>query len=484
MKQFAIGRAPLPDSLQPNTRAAAELRERLTPCARVAFFASLPAALVLAAAAVLGAVPALVASSSWLLVLAALTIGLWPVTAAVAAVRTYSVRIARDPAAEPPASLGSGFGQPLSTALIRIDREWRTRHGAAADHVRLLNAMVERLPEPLFLLDNAHSIRFANRSAEEVFGSQLEGRALATVIRAPPLLAAADEVLSGSASAQCEFTADSADDSKIYACELRSLEPVSAARAVLMLRDITAGKRSEHQRADFVANASHEIRTPLTTLLGVIETLQGPARDDDAMRGEFLTMMHDHAARIGRLVDDLLSLSRIESSEHSAPTGTVHLEPVIARAAEALAWQARSRNVRVQIDLHEPLPPVMGDPDELALAFQNLIDNAIKYGNASGAVIVSSAVESETVTMSVRDDGPGIPDEYLPRLTERFFRVDKARSGEFGGTGLGLAIVKHIVRRHRGAFQVHSVLGEGSRFGIRLKRADRAETTPSEHPDT
>ena len=193
------------------------------------------------------------------------------------------------------------------------------------------------------------------------------------------------------------------------------------------------------------------------------------------MRDEFLAMMEEHAARIGRLVDDLLSLSRIERSEHTAPSGTVLLGPVIERAAEALGWRARSRNVQIAVDGIHALPPVAGDADELGVVFQNLIDNAIKYGNADATVRVEGSVEPDAVTVTVCDEGPGIAAEHVPRLTERFYRVDKARSSRLGGTGLGLANVKHAVQRHRGTHRIDSTPGTGSRFAVRLKRIATAD---------
>ena len=246
-------------------------------------------------------------------------------------------------------------------------------------------------------------------------------------------------------------------------------------------------------RADFVANASHEIGTPLATLVGAVETVLGPARDDPEARQRFLLMMQDHAQRIERLVDDLLSLSRIERVEHEAPTAAIGLASVLEHACATLDWKARARGVTVTLDLPDELAEVSGDADELGQVFQNLIDNAIKYGDTDSEVTVTARpVQPGTIAdgwqapgpalaVAVADHGPGIPSEHLPRLTERFYRVDKARSRQLGSTGLGLAIVKHIVARHRGALTIESEPGQGSQFTVYL---NTAEKTAEPAPDT
>jgi two-component system phosphate regulon sensor histidine kinase PhoR len=261
------------------------------------------------------------------------------------------------------------------------------------------------------------------------------------------------------------------------------------AAAVLTLHDITGAKRTEQMRADFVANASHELRTPLATLIGFIETLRGPARDDPAAQDRFLGIMQQQASRMARLVDDLLSLSRIEMNEHQPPTGRVALGPLLRGVADTLELRAAARDMHVVLTMpgSGELPPVQGEADELAQVFQNLIDNAIKYGRPgtpievtarvadrrAGPVAASTAAAAAqpAVAVSVRDHGDGIPREHLPRLTERFYRIDTARSREMGGTGLGLAIVKHIVNRHRGHLEIESEVGRGSVFTVYLRIA-------------
>jgi two-component system, OmpR family, phosphate regulon sensor histidine kinase PhoR len=258
----------------------------------------------------------------------------------------------------------------------------------------------------------------------------------------------------------------------------------------ILLHDLTALKRAEQARADFIANASHELRTPLASLTGFIETLRGHARDDEAARGRFLEIMSEEAQRMRRLIDDLLSLTRIELNEHVPPSGEVQLGDVVRDAVATLDPLAQAEQIALVLDIPLDLPPVRGERDDLLQVFQNLIHNAIKYGRPGGHVwITLTAPAGEAaygrggramVSAVVRDDGEGIPREAIPRLTERFYRVDIKRSRERGGTGLGLAIVKHIVNRHQGRLSIESRAGEGSSFTALLPVATMIdETAPS-----
>jgi two-component system, OmpR family, phosphate regulon sensor histidine kinase PhoR len=241
--------------------------------------------------------------------------------------------------------------------------------------------------------------------------------------------------------------------------------------ALLTVTDLTEVKRAEQLRADFVANASHELRTPLAVLLGFIETLTGPAADDPVAQREFLGIMQQQANRMARLVDDLLSLSKIELTEHAAPTRRVQVAEVVGPIARALDLRAAERGMVIELVVAPNLPPVPGEPDELAQLVQNLIDNAIKYAKPGTAITVTvgpSTKLTHGVMVRVRDRGEGIAKRHLARLTERFYRVDKARSSQMAGTGLGLAIVKHVVNRHNGILEIDSKIGRGSRFTVHL----------------
>jgi two-component system, OmpR family, phosphate regulon sensor histidine kinase PhoR len=249
---------------------------------------------------------------------------------------------------------------------------------------------------------------------------------------------------------------------------------------VITMNDITELKSVEQMRADFVANASHELRTPLASIKGFVETLLGPAKDDEEARIEFLKIMLEQSDRMQQLIGDLLSLSKIEMNIHSVPTEPMDLSAVLRKAAESFKRMAAEKNVRLVLNVHDNLPQVKGESNEIAQVVHNLISNAIKYGFADSDVTITAKVTSElpqdinmrnlsrVVALSVRDQGEGIPKQHLPRLMERFYRVDSARTRQIGGTGLGLAIVKGIVQRHRGAIVIDSVVGEGTCFTVYL----------------
>jgi two-component system phosphate regulon sensor histidine kinase PhoR len=238
---------------------------------------------------------------------------------------------------------------------------------------------------------------------------------------------------------------------------------------LVTFRDLTPLRRVEEMRADFVANASHELRTPLAALSGFIDTLQGPARDDPAAQKRFLPIMHAQATRMARLIDDLLSLSRIELNAHRQPDKRIDVVPLVRQVIDGLQTLARDRGVSVRVEAPAQPQLVLGDRDELIRVFENLVENALKYG-AAGKRVDITVTRGDTpdglpeLRISVRDYGPGIAPEHLPRLTERFYRVDVAESREQGGTGLGLALVKHILNRHRGRLSIASTPGAGATF--------------------
>ncbi|HEX3881694.1 MAG TPA: ATP-binding protein [Stellaceae bacterium] len=364
---------------------------------------------------------------------------------------------------------------PAAHALrLSVARAWRgveALGNEARARLAAAEAVIAGLPDPLILLDAQRRIVRANAASVELIGAVPEARDLAASLRNPAVLAAADAVLRGEAARVVEFSLTVPVERWLSARFARIDGPsLDGSVAVLTLHDITALKRAEQMRADFIANAGHELKTPLASLIGFVETLRGPARDDAAVRERFLGIMQEQAERMGRLVNDLLSLSRIELNEHVAPTGRVELAPVIEHIADTLELRAADR--RMALALPDDLPAVLGDADELAQVFQNLLDNAIKYGRPATDITVTAVAERGFVRVSVTDRGDGIPPEHLPRLTERFYRVDTARSRELGGTGLGLAVVKHILNRHRGRLEIDSTLGQGSIFTVWLRAGD------------
>lgn len=366
----------------------------------------------------------------------------------------------------------------LAAIIQRLERSWGRERRVLVDGLQSAALLFDALPDPLVTIDRQARIVYANAAARDLLAggrrNDLEGRDISSVLRQPQLLQAVSEVLAGAGERIVEF---SRPDRVEQVFEAR-LEPIADgtvgaddARAVMVLRDVTSLRRSERMRADFVANVSHELRTPLSSLIGFIETLQGPARDDPEAQERFLALMQSQSARMSRLVADLLSLSRIEMNEHTLPNDEVSLKPLVESVADLLKPRARERNVTVELDLEAIAEPVPGSDEELTQLFQNLIENAIKYGREGSTVRVEAHRSEPTVSIAVIDSGEGIPREHLPRLTERFYRVDTARSREMGGTGLGLAIVKHIVNRHRGELRIRSEAGIGSTFEVILPTA-------------
>ena len=242
---------------------------------------------------------------------------------------------------------------------------------------------------------------------------------------------------------------------------------------LMTFNDLTPLRRVEEMRADFIANASHELRTPLAALLGFIETLQGTAKDDSVARGKFLDIMQGQATRMARLIDDLLSLSRIELNAHLQPNTPVDLPPIVRQVVDGLQTLARDRGVDIKVTIPADPLLVLGDRDELIRALENLVENALKYGAVGKRVDITvsrgqTRAGTSEARVAVRDYGPGIPPEHLPRLTERFYRVDVTDSRAQGGTGLGLALVKHVLNRHGGRLTIESTLGAGATFTIHL----------------
>ena len=360
-------------------------------------------------------------------------------------------------------------------------RVWREHIRIAENKLAAAEAVIAAVPDPLILLDERRRIVRSNTPALAFLGSVSGPRDLAASIRNPAVLAAADAVLHGEAARVVDFTVTVPVERQLRARFARIDRPsLDGAVAVLTLHDITELKRAEQMRADFIANASHELRTPLATLIGFIETLRGAAREDVEARDRFLAIMHQQSSRMARLVEDLLSLSRIELNEHLMPRNRVGLAPLLRHVAEALELRAGERGMCIRLNLRPDLPDVLGDRDELAQVFQNLVDNAIKYGRSGTEIAIRADVVSRPslggdsgstsfVSIAVRDCGEGIAREHLSRLTERFYRVDTARSREMGGTGLGLAIVKHILNHHRGYLEIESTPGAGSLFNVLLR---------------
>ena len=360
-----------------------------------------------------------------------------------------------------------------------------------------IEPFIMALPLPALLISKEAQIAAANSHARNLFRLELAGQGLpVATLRLPELLAAAERVGQDGANERVEFTQHG--DAEVWMAHVR---PGPETGSVLMVfEDLTAVRRAERARADFLANASHELRTPLTAIGGFIETMRGPAKDDKEAWDGFLEIMGQQTERMKRLVADLLSLSRIEFSEHRTPSTKVDFVDLVRQTSMSLTPVAKEAGIQLHFDAPDRVVKAVADEDEIAQVVQNLASNAIKYARKDGEVQILVGVaatmteaasacsrqspeakrslllqpyassEAPAVWVRVTDNGDGIAEEHLPRLGERFYRVDESRGGKIEGTGLGLAIVKHIMARHRGGFAVESTENQGTAFGIWMPR--------------
>ncbi|MGJ4898013.1 MULTISPECIES: ATP-binding protein [unclassified Bradyrhizobium] len=336
-----------------------------------------------------------------------------------------------------------------------------------------VSAVVEGIPDPAVLLDRAGRVIHLNAAAAQLAPALRKGELAQFALRTPEIITALREAIATTEIRRATYH----DHVPVDRWMELIITPVPVPTAfggtdkcmLMTFHDLTPLRRVEEMRADFVANASHELRTPLAALSGFIDTLQGPAKDDPKARERFLGIMHIQATRMARLIDDLLSLSRVELSAHVQPHAMVDVVPIIRQVTDGLESLARERQVVIETSLPDAPVTIAGDREELLRVFENLIENALKYGASGGRVIVSleqavSAENAPEIRVKVRDFGPGIAPEHLPRLTERFYRVDVGDSRAQGGTGLGLSLVKHILNRHRGRLLIESVPRNGAAF--------------------
>ena len=342
------------------------------------------------------------------------------------------------------------------------------------DHA--IRAMLEALPMPGLVVNQSEVIVGANAAARNLISQRIEGRPYVTMLRQPALLDAVEACLrQGKTRTAPYLTNDGSQHSTFSVHVAQVMMDKEAPMVLLSFEDVTQVQAAGQMRRDFVANVSHELRTPLTALMGFIETLRGPARNDPAAQARFLGIMQDQAERMNRLVGDLLSLSRVEGDERVRPTTQVNLRECLSSVMPLMTPLAEESGVTLVAELGNDAVAVAADRDQLVQVVSNLIENAIKYGGKGGKVTLRLEVHDYLrplrgpgATIVVEDDGPGIDPVHLPRLTERFYRADNHRSRELGGTGLGLAIVKHIVSRHRGRLRIDSVLGQGTTVQVAL----------------
>lgn len=334
----------------------------------------------------------------------------------------------------------------------------------------VISAVLGALELPVFVLGRDAVLREQNRAAEKAFGALEPGLHISARFRSPSVLDMVRETIATDEPNQIEHS-ERLPSERVYIVRIAPLH-IDGAREDLFLlsfKDISELRRIDRMRSDFVANASHELRTPLASLRGFIETLQGPAKNDAKAHERFLGIMHEQATRMSRLVDDLLSLSRLELRSNLTLDQTVDLVPLLGHVRDSLQPLASDLGVEVALDLPKHPVTVPGDRDELVEVFENLIENACKYGQEGKRVdVVLSGGGDVPVEFSVTDYGPGIPPEHVPRITERFYRVNVEASRSKKGTGLGLAIVKHILSRHRARLVVKSEVGKGTVFTVKF----------------
>ena len=392
---------------------------------------------------------------------------------------TASVRRieADDAGVDPAGTAGLTLMEPLALEIARLARHLAARTAQIEQERRADTLILERLPDALVVLRQNRTVSRRNPAAEAIFGADLPA-----VLRHPELRAALDQAVGDGETHAADLTIAGPIARELRATVVPMNPPLQdGGRAVVVLSDRTSEHSTQRSHTDFVANVSHELRTPLASLIGFTETLLGPAEDDPPARKRFLTIMAEQGARMNRLIDDLLSLSRIEMVEHQAPSDTVDLAALLPRIVAG--YEPRLAGTRIVLEVAPDTPPIVGDADQIAQVTQNLLDNAVKYGRERGTVRLSAAIAKggdpwparPGVVLAVADEGAGIPRADLPRVTERFYRVDKTRSRAVGGTGLGLAIVKHIVNRHRGQLLLESEEGKGTTVSVWLPPAQTGE---------
>ncbi|HWK13235.1 MAG TPA: ATP-binding protein [Rhizobiaceae bacterium] len=371
----------------------------------------------------------------------------------------------------------AGFVLVLAATLFSprrssVERAAARQAKAAASALEGLSGerLAAAVPDPLIVFDRRGVVVHANASTQMAFAGIQPGIDLQLRFRAPEMQALIQQVLEGGSPETIEY-AERLPIERLFRITARPVGEGSVLN-VIIFRDQSEARRIDRMRADFIANASHELRTPLATISGFIETLRGPAREDPAARERFLGIMHSQTLRMARLIDDLLSLSRIEMTPFVGSGDMIDLKTVVGSVIDALNPLATELGMTIRKDFADDAMMVQGSRDQLFQVFENLIENACKYGQSGGRVDISLAVVSpggkREAEVTVRDYGPGIAEEHIPRVTERFYRVDAEASRTQKGTGLGLSIVKHILTRHHGRLSIRSTLGEGATFTVHL----------------
>jgi len=358
----------------------------------------------------------------------------------------------------------------VAAALDKTARQVESNFAALETSQRELETLLNSMQDAVIAVGPSGRVQWANRSMDRLRQTRLDAPLVETV-RDPDFLRAVQEATAGKVS--------TARATSIYPARTFDVTaaPLPGGGAVAVLRDLTETERVEKTRRDFIANVSHELRTPLTSIQGYAETLLDAHTDNHQVR-EFLEIIRKNASRMSRLTEDLLTLARVESGEHRFDVQPVAPGELLREAVESFHELARSHGIELLVE-DAASDQVSADREAIHQIFSNLIDNALKYAGGGGKIVLGARPSGRGVEFYVRDFGPGIPSEHLPRLFERFYRVDKARSRESGGTGLGLAIVKHIVLAHGGTIRAESELNHGSTFLFTLPLAVQAAKEPA-----
>lgn len=405
-----------------------------------------------------------------------------PYLADLSSLTEYVEQLALDKRVQAPALSFLSNVEELSSAVNHLHTSWETKKLHLEAAVIESKIIFDTLPDIIIMTDSEFHIVRANSAAHITFGRSLNERKLEEIVHDPLLFSFMKWVMHDKRGKDLELTLPELQGRHyVVRIEKFPVHSPGGIALIIVMHDITEAKRTEKMFMDFVANASHEIRTPLTSIVGFIETLRTVAKDDKEAQQHFLGVMAQQADRMARLVSDLLSLSKIEMNANTLPTEKVDIRSLLENAVRQMEWNAKERNIVIETNVAKRLPKVTGDYNELLQVFSNLLGNAIKYGSGDSTITVTAKISTvipkdainyralqKALAISVEDRGEGIPPEHIPRLTERFYRVDTGRSRKIGGTGLGLAIVKHILKRHQGALNIESTLGKGSVFTVYL----------------
>lgn len=464
---------------EPSTDQRSKATVAFSALLKSVMLVSVPPLIVLSIYVVLGVLTLPQMLIAYVVILLATTIFVYPFLANISALTVYVEKLAQDKRVQAPKLKYLSVPFDLSQALENLQRSWEIKKQQMESIITEREILVDTLPDILIMIDDQKRIVRTNRATRAIFGQNLAQKPLREVIHNELLIDAVNSVIHDLKGREVEFRIEDPVIRDFLAIIERFPVPSAGGiSTVITMNDITELKSVEQMRADFVANASHEIRTPLASIKGFIETLLGPARDDEPARIEFLGIMLEQADRMQQLINDLLSLSKIEMNANTIPVDPVDLNRVVRKEVEHFRRAAEAKSMTITLDLHDNLPKAKGDTNELAQVVHNLVGNAVKYGFTNSEITIKARIttelpadvkmrnQSRVILLSVRDQGEGIPKQHLPRLMERFYRVDSARTRQVGGTGLGLAIVKGIMTRHRGAITVDSIEGEGSTFSI------------------